>query len=97
MNVILAGTVFAVALSTGVLVCLPQAVRSRFKVAIQLGGGVNLRTGAVAGDSTESTWLDRRQKSARSMGAAGCATKDQDRANRAALRQVGEIEEAAGV
>jgi hypothetical protein len=56
MNVILAGTVFAVALSTGVLVCLPQAVRSRFKVAIQLGGGVNLRTGAVAGDSTESTW-----------------------------------------
>jgi hypothetical protein len=32
MNVILAGTVFAVALSTGVLVCLPQAVRSRFKL-----------------------------------------------------------------
>jgi hypothetical protein len=52
MNVILAGTVFAVAPSTGVLVCLTQGwlYGSRFKVAIQLGGGVNLRTGAVAGD-----------------------------------------------
>jgi hypothetical protein len=33
----------------------------------------------------KSTWLDRRQKSARSVGAAGCATKDQDRADCAAL------------
>jgi hypothetical protein len=30
--------------------------------AIQLGGGVNFRAGAVAGHSTESTWLDGRQK-----------------------------------
>ena len=50
-----------------------------------LAAVVNLRAGAVAGHSTESAWLDGRQKSARSMGAAGCATKDQDRADRASL------------
>jgi hypothetical protein len=54
-------------------------------VAIQPGGVVSLGAGAVAGHSTESTWLDGRQKSARLMGTAGCATKDQDRAARAAL------------
>jgi len=53
--------------------------------AIQPGGGVNLRPGAVASHCTETAGLDGRQKSARSMGGAGCATKDQDRADCAAL------------
>jgi hypothetical protein len=44
--------------------------------------------------STKSAWLDSRQKSARSMGAASCAT---DNADRAGCDRVGEIEEAAGV
>jgi hypothetical protein len=39
-------------------------------------------------------WLDGLQKRARSMGAAGCTTKDQDRA---ALRQGGGDEQAVGV
>ena len=43
-------------------------------------GGVNLREGALAGHSTKSAWLDSRQKSARSMGAASCATNNADRA-----------------
>jgi hypothetical protein len=71
MNVVLAGTGFAVALSAR-----RPRVPSHRLVAIQLEVSVNFRTGTLAGDSTESTWLDRRQKSARSMGAAGCATKD---------------------
>ena len=33
----------------------------------------------------DAYWLDRRQKSARSMGAAGCATEDQNCADRVAL------------
>src|ERR1700730_10518912 len=39
-------------------------------------GGVNLREGTLASHSTKYAWLDSRQKSARSMEAASCATEN---------------------
>jgi hypothetical protein len=55
MNVILAGTVFAVALSTGVLVCLPQAVRSRFKLTKEFDKSYFLREQRKAWKSRRAT------------------------------------------
>ena len=75
----------------------PGEGRANRPAAIQPGCGVKLREGALAGHSTKSAWLDSRQKSARSMGAASCATNNADRAGCAALRQGGGGEEAAGV
>jgi hypothetical protein len=89
MKVILAGTVFAVALSARRSSCVCHR-----PIAIQLGVSVNFRTGTVAGDSRESTWLDPQAKKRAFNGSSRLRDEGPGSAQIALhLDRIGEIEE----